>query len=157
MRSIRYVPLLVATTVLAGGAPAVRAAAAPEPVSGAAAAKQLVVELADRTGPVRHGANGVLYGLSDPGVPSDNLLQPLKIRAIAGKAPDGLQHPNGDTLVVADQFVRTGGADIHIYLQDFYPNWPYDDLGFADFLPKVERIAAQVAAHPQRSHFVYVP
>ena len=150
MRTTRYAPLAVAVTVLAGAPGAHAAAADPIP-------KQLVVDLADRTGPVRHGANGALYGLSDPGVPSDNLLQPLKIRAIAGKAPGGLQHPNGDTLVVADQFVRTGGQDIHVYLQDFYPNWPYDDLGFADYLPKIERIAAQVAAHPQRDHVVYVP
>ncbi|HVQ92038.1 MAG TPA: hypothetical protein VMU51_13470 [Mycobacteriales bacterium] len=154
MQKMWNVPLLAIVTVLAG-LPAGTAAAGPG--TGTAAPKTLVVDLGQRTGPVRHGGNGVLYGVSDPGVPSDNLLQPLKIRAIAGKAPDGEQHPNGDTLVVADQFVRTGGQDIHVYLQDFYPHWPYDDLGFADYLPKIEAMARKIAAHPQRRHFVYVP
>ncbi|MEN3360202.1 MAG: hypothetical protein V7637_4184 [Mycobacteriales bacterium] len=147
------VPLLAAATVLAGLSAVTPAAAGPA----AAAPKTLVVDLSQRTGPVRHGGNGVLYGISDPGVPSDNLLQPLKIRTIAGKAPDGEQHPNGDTLVVADQFVRTGGQDIDVYMQDFYPHWPYDDLGFADYLPKIEQMAHKIAVHPQREHFVYVP
>jgi hypothetical protein len=151
-----HVPLLAIATVLAG-LPATAPAAAAGTAAPAAVPKTLLVDLSQHTGPVRHGGNGVLYGLSDPGVPSDNLLQPLKIRAIAGKAPDGEQHPNGDTLVVADQFVRTGGQDIHVYMQDSYPHWPYDDLGFADYLPKVEQIAHKIAVHPQRKHFVYVP
>jgi hypothetical protein len=150
------VPLLAVATVLAG-LPAVTPVAAADGPAAAVVPKTLMVDLSQRTGPVRHGGNGVLYGLSDPGVPSDNLLQPLKIRAIAGKAPDGEQHPNGDTLVVADQFVRTGGQDIHVYMQDFYPHWPYDDLGFADYLPKIEQMAHKIAVHPQRKHFVYVP
>src|SRR5690625_858122 len=130
-------------------------------VAGTAAADtevpQIVVDLADRTGPVMHGGHGALYGMSDEGVPSDNTLEPLKMRTLAQKAPDGLQHPNGDALDVVDQFVRNGGEYIQIYMQDVYPTWPYDDLGFEDYLAKVDVMLEQITAHPHRDRFVYVP
>jgi hypothetical protein len=122
-----------------------------------ARAADFTVDLSQRTGPVRHGGNGALYGLSDDGVPSDNLLAPLKIRSIGQKAPNGLQHPNGDALVVADAFLRTGGDYIQVYMQDIYAQWPYEDLGIQDYLPKVDQITRAVVASPHRSHFVYVP
>ncbi|NYI05076.1 cellulosome protein [Allostreptomyces psammosilenae] len=127
---------------------------APSP---AAALQQLTVDLADRTGAVLHGGNGTLYGLSDDGVPSDDLLGPLRITTTAQKPPGGLQHPGGDALEIADAFLRNGGREILIYCQDAYPSWPYDDLGIEDYLGKVEEIARQVVASPHRASFVYVP
>jgi hypothetical protein len=104
------------------------------------------VDLSQRTGPVHHGANGALYGLSNDGVPSDNLLAPLKIGSIAQKPPGGLQHPNGDAPAVADGFLRSGGGYIQVYMQDIYPSWPYDDRGIDDYLAKVDQIVRAVAA-----------
>ncbi|PSK97861.1 carbohydrate-binding protein with CBM35 doain [Haloactinopolyspora alba] len=119
--------------------------------------QRIVVDLAERTGPVKHGAHGTLYGLSDEGVPSDNLLEPLGIRTASQKAPEGEQHPNGDALDVADSFFRNGGDYMMIYMQDIYPTWPYDDFGFQDYLGKVEQIVADVVADPHRENYVYVP
>ena len=42
------------------------------------------------------GLQGFLYGLGDEGIPTDNMLAPLKPQGTGQKAPDGLQHPNGD-------------------------------------------------------------
>ncbi|MEJ3747685.1 CBM35 domain-containing protein [Actinomycetes bacterium KLBMP 9797] len=119
--------------------------------------ERLEVDLARRTGAVFHGASGALYGLSDDGVPSDNTLAPLRVRTINQKAPGGLQHPNGDALVVAEPFFRTGGAEVHIYLQDVYPAWPYDNLGLDDYASHVDRLVRLVMAHPSPDRFVYVP
>lgn len=41
-----------------------------------AATPTLSVDLGTTTGAVMHGANGALYGLSDDGVPGDNLVTP---------------------------------------------------------------------------------
>lgn len=128
------------------------------PASSAAATTPLVsVDLSAGTGPVLHGGNGSLYGLSDDGVPSDNLLAPLKITTVAQKPPAGLQHPNGDTLAVADSFRRNGGGDIYVYLQDVYQQWPYENLGLADYLSKIDTMTTALVASSQRAHFVYVP
>ncbi|MEN3308172.1 MAG: hypothetical protein V7603_4374 [Micromonosporaceae bacterium] len=122
----------------------------------AASTRTIGVDLAWRTGPVRHGANGALYGMSDDGVPGDNALAPLKVRTISQKAPGGLQHPNGDAAVVAGAFVRNGGQDIYICTQDYYSDWPYQDLGLADYLQKIDVITASIVASPYRRHFVYI-
>jgi hypothetical protein len=127
------------------------------PLPASAADQQVVVDLGRTTGPVLHGGNGSLYGLSDDGVPSDNLLAPLKITSIAQKAPDGLQHPNGDALQVADSFRRNGGGDIQVYMQDIYKEWPYEDLGLADYLSKVDVMVRKIAASPHRKAMIYVP
>jgi hypothetical protein len=127
------------------------------PSSAAPAAPTVTVDVARTTGSVMHGANGSLYGPSDDGVPSDNLLQPLKIRTIAQPPPFGQQHPNGYSDVVAPAFVRNGGQDIVVYIQDAYSQWPYQNLGLADYLPKVEAAVRTLSASPQRAHFVYMP
>ncbi len=127
--------------------------------SGAASAapSQLTVDLAANTGALRYGATGFLYGLGDEGIPNETMLAALKPQVAAQKAPDGLQHPNGDALKVAPMFKRAGGRHIEIYLQDVYPNWPYDNLGLNDYLGKVDTIARKVVADPNRTFFVYVP
>ncbi|MFI7707884.1 CBM35 domain-containing protein [Nonomuraea sp. NPDC049480] len=128
--------------------PAVPAAAAPS---------QLVVDLATQTGPLRYGATGFLYGLGDEGIPNETMLAALKPQVTAQKAPDGLQHPNGDALRVAPMFKRAGGREIQIYMQDIYKQWPYENLGIADYLAKVDTMTRKVVADPYRTSYVYVP
>jgi hypothetical protein len=122
-----------------------------------AAASQLVVDLATSTGALRYGATGFLYGLGDEGIPNETMLAALKPQVAAQKAPDGLQHPNGDALKIAPMFKRAGGRDIQIYMQDIYKQWPYENLGIADYLAKVDTMTRKVVADPYRSSYVYVP
>jgi len=122
-----------------------------------AAPSQLTVDLSANTGALRYGATGFLYGLGDEGIPNETMLTALRPQVAAQKAPDGLQHPNGDALKVAPMFKRAGGRQIEIYMQDIYPSWPYDNLGLNDYLGKVDTIARKIVADPNRSLFVYVP
>ncbi|MFF7930620.1 CBM35 domain-containing protein [Streptomyces sp. NPDC007940] len=122
-----------------------------------AATPQLTVDLGQTTGAVMHGANGTLYGLSDDGVPGDNLLDPLHMTTVVQKAPDGLQHPNGDALTVKAAYDRSGGGDVYIYMQDYYAQWPYENLGLDDYLAKVDTMVRKVAARPDADDFVWVP
>lgn len=98
----------------------------------AAATETLNVDLSATTGAFHGGATGILYGLGDPGVPSQDVIAGMRPRTISQKAPDGDQHPNGDALKVADGFFAAGGTDVHIYTQDTYSKWPYEDLGIDD-------------------------
>src|SRR5882672_2895948 len=123
----------------------------------AAAASQFTVDLATGTGALRYGATGFLYGLGDEGIPNETMLAALKPQVTAQKAPDGLQHPNGDALKIAPEFKRTGGRDIQIYMQDVYQQWPYENLGINDYLSKVDTMVRKVVADPYRSSYVYVP
>ncbi|GIE99399.1 hypothetical protein Ari01nite_68640 [Paractinoplanes rishiriensis] len=122
-----------------------------------AAPSQFAVDLASNTGALRYGATGFLYGLGDEGVPNETMLAALKPQVTAQKAPDGLQHPNGDALKIAPMFKRAGGRDIQIYMQDVYAQWPYENLGINDYLAKVDTITRKVVADPYRSSYVYVP
>jgi hypothetical protein len=150
MRSIRrkIAGVAVLALALAAALPAGLASAAPS---------QLTVDLSVNTGALRYGATGFLYGLGDEGIPNETMLTALRPQVAAQKAPDGLQHPNGDALKVAPMFKRAGGRQIEIYMQDIYPNWPYDNLGLNDYLTKVDTIARKVVADPNRGFFVYVP
>ncbi|WP_328869426.1 cellulosome protein [Streptomyces sp. NBC_00287] len=135
--------------------------AATLPASGPAAAaadpQRLTVDLAASEGPVMLGANGALYGLSDDGVPSDAMLEPLKLTSISQKPEGGAQHPNGDALTVSKSFFRNGGGEINVMMQDVYAKWPYEDLGIDDYLPKVDKITKEIAADPNSDRFVYIP
>ena len=122
-----------------------------------AAASTLTVDLATSTGALRYGATGFLYGLGDEGIPNETMLAALKPQVTAQKAPDGLQHPNGDALKIAPMFKRTGGRDIQIYMQDVYKQWPYENNGITDYLSKVDTMTRKVVADPYRSSYVYVP
>jgi hypothetical protein len=122
-----------------------------------AASPQLIVDLSSSTGPLKYGASGFLYGLGNAGIPSVNMLAPLKPQVAAQKPEGGLQHPNGDALNVADTFKAAGGREIEIYIQDIYPHWPYDKLGLDDYLAKVDGVVRQVMASPNRGLFSYVP
>jgi hypothetical protein len=122
-----------------------------------AAPSRLLVDLAVSTGALRYGATGFLYGLGDEGIPDETMLAALKPQVTAQKAPDGLQHPNGDALKIAPMFKRAGGRDIQIYMQDIYKEWPYENLGIADYLAKVDTMTRKVVDDPYRSSYVYVP
>ncbi|MFG2346915.1 CBM35 domain-containing protein [Streptomyces phaeochromogenes] len=125
--------------------------------SAAADPQRVTVDLAASEGPVMHGANGTLYGLSDDGVPSDAALAPLKITSVSQKPEGGAQHPNGDALTVSKSFFRNGGGEILVMMQDIYSKWPYEDLGIDDYLPKVDKIVEEVSADPNSDRFVYIP
>ncbi|MDP4502466.1 hypothetical protein [Nonomuraea turcica] len=129
------------------------------PATAAAALDVVAVDFAQRTGPVHGGATGMLYGLSDPGVPGDSLLAGARPRTIAQKAPDGDQHPNGDALVVADGFFAAGGGEVVIYMQDVYSQWPYENRGIDDYLAKVDTMVRKVVRERPRDKgkFVWVP
>jgi hypothetical protein len=118
---------------------------------------RLTVSLASETGPVFHGASGALYGLSEDGVPRADLLAPLRVRSIAQKPPGGLQHPNGDVDKVAPGFFSAGGERILVYLQDIYPDWPYQDDGIADYLTKVESVVSYLADQLYHRQVAFVP
>ncbi|MEV5528511.1 CBM35 domain-containing protein [Streptomyces prunicolor] len=149
-RSVRaLMGVTMVTAALLGTALTVPAAQAATPT--------LSVDLGTTTGAVMHGANGALYGLSDDGVPGDNIVTPLHMTSIAQKAPDGAQHPNGDALVVQPEFARGGGGDNLIYMQDIYSTWPYANLGLTDYLSKVSTMVTKVAARSDASTFVWVP
>lgn len=161
-RSRWFATILVVTTALAVTTAMIGTVATTAATAGAAPpAQQLRVDFAQRTGEVRHGGDGWLYGLNDEGVPSDNLLAPLKVRSIAQAAPFALQHPGGNALDVADQFLRNGGEYIQIYMQEVYAKWPYDsigdDNGMADYIPKMERTVRAALENPHKDKFVYVP
>ncbi|WP_265446759.1 CBM35 domain-containing protein [Acetivibrio straminisolvens] len=122
-----------------------------------AANQVMTVDLAEDTGEICYGAIGGLYAMGSEGVPSDNVIVPLRMKAISQKPPEGLQHPTGDALNVAPQFLRAGGEYVMIMMQDIYRNWPYEDLGINDYLSKIETICRKVVADPHRSSYVYVP
>ncbi|MCM1392428.1 MAG: hypothetical protein NC185_06610 [Ruminococcus sp.] len=48
------------------------------------------------TGEVTSGASGYLYGISEDGVPSDNMIESLDISSVSAKTQGGLQHPIGE-------------------------------------------------------------
>ncbi|MEQ4722171.1 hypothetical protein [Nonomuraea sp. B19D2] len=145
----------VAGAVAALAASAVTAA----PADAATAPDVVTVDFAQPTGPVHGGATGMLYGLSDPGVPGDALLAGARPRTVAQKAPDGDQHPNGDALVIADDLLAAGGEEIVIYMQDVYSQWPYENRGIDDYLAKVDTMVRKVVRErPQdKDKFVWVP
>jgi hypothetical protein len=143
---------------LAGTAAAVLVLTTLSPANASAqtaAAETLRVDLGSSTGAFYGGATGILYGLGDHGVPSQDLIAGMRPRTISQKAPDGEQHPNGDALVVADDFFAAGGTDVHIYAQDVYSAWPYQDLGIDDYLARLRPQLDKVAKRPDRDRFVW--
>ncbi|MFF4253893.1 hypothetical protein ACFY1L_22075 [Streptomyces sp. NPDC001663] len=140
---------LLSIVLMAGGVLFPSASYAAEP--------RLGVDLSRSTGDIAHGATGFLYGLGNPGVPSDNLLQPLHPQQAAQKPQVGLQHPSGDAFDVAPRYVASGISEIQIYLQDMYRVWPYENLGLNDYLGKIDDMVADVKADPNYGKYVYVP
>jgi hypothetical protein len=123
----------------------------------AAANPVITVDLGTSTGSVTDGSSGFLYGLANSGIPTNSVVAALHPDSTAQMAPGGTQHPNGDALQVAPQFVSDGGKNILIYMQDFYPTWPYPTPGITSYLTVVAAEATAVVADPNRSKYIYVP
>ena len=124
---------------------------------GSASQSTLVVNLASNTGAISYGASGWLYGQAEDGIPTDNMMAPLKPQVSAQKPPDGQQHPAGDAMHVAPSYKRANGKEIQMYLQDIYPDWPYNDPGIEDYVQKVEIIVRKAVDDPNHALFSYVP
>jgi len=117
----------------------------------------LTVNLASDTGSVLGGASGALYGLSEDGVPGSDLLSPLNIKTIAtGPSPDS-QHPSGHSDEVAPEFFSMGGKWLLDYMQDYYSDWPYQNVGISSYLSAVDTIVSGVRSSPDASRYVFVP
>jgi hypothetical protein len=140
----------------------------------AAATETLVVDFSRSTGAFRGGASGTLYGFGDDGAPTQALINGAHITNSSQKAPYGTQHPSGDALKIEDGFFAKHGQELAVYVQDYYPDWPYNgghrpgddrtyDLsdgtftntpnGVWDYLEVVEFVTEAVAtrsAHPEK-------
>ncbi|MCH7230582.1 hypothetical protein L0U85_06900 [Glycomyces sp. L485] len=157
----------VAATGLAGSS-----ASAAEP-------EVLAVDFADRTGEFRGGATGTLYGFGDEGAPTQSLINGAHITNSSQKAPYGTQHPSGDAIKVEDGFFDKHGEDMYIYIQDYYPDWPYsggrrpgdtrgydqsdgsyteEPNGLWDYLEVVEFVVEAVATDSDRPEdYIFIP
>ena len=129
----------------------------PRPATAAASGGTLTVNLASDTGTVLGGASGALYGLSEDGVPGSDLLSPLNIKTLAAGPANGAQHPNGHTDEVAPEFYSMGGKYLLDYMQDYYSDWPYQDVGIPSYLSVVDTIVDGVRASADASRYVFVP
>lgn len=83
------------------------------------------VDYATTTGKFRGGASGTLYGLGDDGSPTDSILSGARVENSSQKPPSGTQHPSGDALALENQFFASGGKQLAVYMQDYYPDWAY--------------------------------
>ncbi|PRY56993.1 hypothetical protein [Glycomyces artemisiae] len=145
----------------------------------AAETEVLAVDFAQRTGEFRGGASGTLYGFGDEGAPTQAVINGAHITNSSQKAPYGTQHPSGDAIKIEDGFFDKHGQDLYIYVQDYYPEWPYnggrrpgDDRtydqatgtyteepnGVWDFLEVTEFVAEAVATDSDRPQdYVFIP
>lgn len=130
--------------------------------SSAADPSILAVDFGRSTGEFKGGASGMLYGLSDDGVPTDAVIAGARPRHVTQKAPHGAQHPNGDPLEVEDAFFANGGEYILTNIQDYYADWPYNGgrrpADFATYLDIVKTVVTSVCTeseHPDK--YVFVP
>lgn len=133
----------------------------------AASVDHLGVNFASSTGAFRGGAGGTLYGLGDPGDPTQALIDGAHITTTSQKPAGGAQHPTGDALRVEPSFFAGAGQAEYVYMQDWYPDFPYNggnrpgdanNDGVWDYLPIVQQEAETVAtqsAHP--SQYVFIP
>ncbi len=131
----KWIAALLAAT-MAFGSPAV-----PEITSEAAADNlpTLTVDMGE-TGKreLYHGATGWLYGQGDDQVPTANTITALKPNTAVQKAPNGMQHPNGDVLDITKTFLDAGGRHIQIYVPDYYALWFYEFTGTDYYLDILE-------------------
>ncbi|HEY0753791.1 MAG TPA: RICIN domain-containing protein [Ktedonobacteraceae bacterium] len=117
-----------------------------------AATPTLVVNANQVLRSVTHVASGGLYGLGSDATPADSMVTPLHPRDFVQMAPNGQQLPNGasapggDALVVASKAARAG-AVVTIRMPDYYPNFPYRWVSWANWLSVVDgEVAARKAA-----------
>jgi hypothetical protein len=170
----RFAVLTAGVTLAAGVLSAPVGAGAAE-----ASADVLSVDFARDTGDFRGGATGTLYGFGDDGAPTQALIDGAHITNTSQKAPYGTQHPSGDAITVEDGFFHKHGKDMYIYVQDYYPDWPYHGgvrpgdtrtysqadgtytatpNGIWDYLEVVEFVTEAVATTSSRPQdYVFIP
>lgn len=105
---------------------------------------------------LKHGASGWLYGLGAQDVPGTNTMTPLKPHTAVQKAPNGMQHPNGDVLDVADTFLNAGGQDLQIYVPDYYALWFYEFSSTQEYLDILRMQAEECIEEGIEEDVVYV-
>lgn len=156
-RAGRRIASAVAVAALIGSGCALGVAPAAH-----AATDTLVVDFAQSTGDFKGGASGMLYGLSDDGVPTDAIIAGANPHHLTQKAPGGAQHPNGDPLLVEDAFFDNGGRYMMTNIQDYYPDWPYTGgrrpQDFSTYLDIVRTVVTDVvenSEHPEK--YVFTP
>lgn len=93
---------------------------------------------------VFHGSTGFLYGVSEIGVPSADMIQAIQPKILVQKAADGKQHPSGDGYRLTHYLKECGVENIQIYLQDYYLEWPYENTGMDDYNNKVDAIVRKM-------------
>jgi hypothetical protein len=166
-------PRRTAATAVASVLAAAALAALPATPADAAT-ETLAVDFSRSTGVFRGGASGTLYGLGDDGAPTAALVNGAHLTNSSQKAPYGTQHPSGDALKVEAGFFAKHGQELAVYVQDYYPDWPYDGgrrpgddrtydqadgsftstpNGVWDYLEVVEFVTEAVAtrsAHPEK-------
>ncbi|MDN3241621.1 CBM35 domain-containing protein [Glycomyces tritici] len=118
----------------------------------------LAVDFGQLDGAPTYGAIGSLYGISEDGVPGDNLLDPLRMSSMAPKPTGGTQHPNGDANDVLAVLAEHDGGDAFVNLQDWYPDWPYKNPGIDAYLDELEaEVVPLMEASEHADRLVYVP
>lgn len=122
-----------------------------------AANPQVTVNLDASQGAVTYGASGSLYGLAENGTPSPDKLSGLKLESIGQMPPGGSQHPDGAANVVAPEFFGEDGQQLQVYVQDYYPTWPYANPGITSYLSVVTTVVNSIKNQPDASKYVLVP
>ncbi|SHM57099.1 LamG-like jellyroll fold domain-containing protein [Gracilibacillus kekensis] len=107
-------------------------------------------------GEIMHGASGFLYGVSEPNVPTIDLLEPLKPQVVEQKPPNGLQHPTGDGLRVADTYFEAGTEWIQLAVPDMYLQWPYEYEGLDHYEELIRETVRTVKDNRNSDKIVYV-
>lgn len=126
-------------------------------------------DFAKKTGEVKKGASGYLYGIAENGVPSEEMVESVSIQTIAQKVSGGLQHPVGD-IDNADKMLKDVKYEV-VYLNDIYPTWYYDHDNImtlrskgeydwqeylnTDYLPKVEKTVKSMTKNTYKAPVVY--
>ena len=117
----------------------------------------LTVDMTHSIGAVKHGATGFLYGQGEEGVPNVNLLTAIKPYVSEQKPPEGLQHPNGDVLSIAETFFEAGGDSIQVACPDIYSEWPYEFESIPEYIEKLKVQVQQIRDAGYSEKVVYVP
>lgn len=126
-------------------------------VKAAESVPTLTINMApDEERELKHGASGFLYGLGAENVPTANTITPLKAHTAVQKAPNGMQHPNGDVLDTVDTFMNAGGKDLQIYVPDYYALWFYEFSSTEEYLDILKMEAEECIEKGIAEDAVYV-
>ncbi|MEU4424708.1 LamG-like jellyroll fold domain-containing protein [Actinoplanes sp. NPDC024001] len=126
---------------------------------------ELTVDLGTTTGAFHGGASGTLYGLYGDGVPTNNLIEGMRLRTVSTKAQDGPQHPGADALEVVKPLADSTDGDVYIYMTDIHRGFPYQWPGstpqekLATYREKIVKQVGQVLQLDEKyqDNIVFVP